>query len=147
MIASLAKELDALTVAVVTKPFAFEGPRRMRMAEEGLRGLASCVDTVITIPNERLLALVPRGTSFFEAFKVADDMLRQAVQGISDIIITTGPDQPRFLRYQGHHGGHGLRHDGHGHRPGARTPPWKPRGRPSVARCWRTRASPGSRAS
>jgi len=90
VIASLAKELDALTVAVVTKPFAFEGPRRMRMAEEGRRGLVSCVDAVITIPNERLLALVPRGASFFDAFKLADDMLRQAVQGISDIINTTG---------------------------------------------------------
>src|SRR5664280_1253857 len=90
VIASLAKELDALTVAVVTKPFAFEGPRRMRMAEEGRRGLVSCVDAVITIPNERLLALVPRGASFFDAFKLADDMLRQAVVGISDIINTTG---------------------------------------------------------
>src|ERR1700730_15799253 len=90
VIASLSKELDALTVAVVTKPFAFEGPRRMKMAEDGLRKLASTVDTVITIPNDRLLALVPRGTSFFEAFKVADDLLRQAVQGITDIIITPG---------------------------------------------------------
>jgi len=90
VIAALAKELDALTVAVVTKPFGFEGLRRMRMAEEGLGRLASTVDTVIAIPNDRLLALVPRGTSFFEAFKVADDLLRQAVQGISDIIITPG---------------------------------------------------------
>jgi len=90
VIASLAKELDALTVAVVTKPFGFEGSRRMRMAEDGLGRLASTVDTVITIPNERLLALVPKGTSFFEAFKVADDLLRQAVQGISDIIVTPG---------------------------------------------------------
>ena len=90
VIASLSKELDALTVAVVTKPFAFEGPRRMRLAEEGLARLASTVDTVIAIPNDRLLALVPRGTSFFEAFKVADDLLRQAVQGISDIIVTPG---------------------------------------------------------
>ncbi len=90
VIASLSKELDALTVAVVTKPFGFEGPRRMRLAEEGLGRLASTVDTVIAIPNDRLLALVPRGTSFFEAFKVADDLLRQAVQGISDIIITPG---------------------------------------------------------
>ena len=90
VVASLAKELDALTVAVVTKPFAFEGPRRTRMAEEGRRGLVSCVDTVITIPNEQLLALAPRGSSFFDAFKLADDMLRQAVQGISDIINTTG---------------------------------------------------------
>src|SRR4051794_39337451 len=90
VIASLAKELDALTVAVVTKPFGFEGPRRMRLAEEGLGRLAGTVDTVIAIPNDRLLNLVPRGTSFFESFKVADDLLRQAVQGISDIIITPG---------------------------------------------------------
>lgn len=90
VIATLAKELDALTIAVVTKPFGFEGPRRMRMAEDGLHKLASTVDTVITIPNDRLLSLVPRGTGFFQAFKVADDLLRQAVQGISDIINTTG---------------------------------------------------------
>jgi cell division protein FtsZ len=90
VVASLAKELDALTVAVVTKPFGFEGPRRMKIAEEGLKRVASTVDTVITIPNDRLLTLVPRGTSFFEAFKVADDLLRQAVQGITDIIITPG---------------------------------------------------------
>jgi cell division protein FtsZ len=90
VIASLAKELDALTVAVVTKPFGFEGTRRMRMAEEGLARLAGTVDTVIAIPNDRLLKLVPKGTSFFESFKVADDLLRQAVQGISDIIITPG---------------------------------------------------------
>jgi cell division protein FtsZ len=90
VIANLSKELGALTVAVVTKPFGFEGPRRMRLAEDGLAKLASVVDTVIAIPNDRLLSLVPRGTSFFEAFKVADDLLRQAVQGISDIIITPG---------------------------------------------------------
>ena len=90
VIAALAKELDALTVAVVTRPFRFEGPRRMRMAEECLEKLASSVDTVIAIPNERLLSLVPRGTSFFEAFKIADDLLFQAVQDISDIINTTG---------------------------------------------------------
>jgi cell division protein FtsZ len=90
VIANLSKELGALTVAVVTKPFGFEGPRRMRMAEEGLARLASMVDTVIAIPNDRLLSLVPKGASFFEAFKVADDLLRQAVQGISDIIVTPG---------------------------------------------------------
>ncbi len=90
VIASLAKELDALTVSVVTKPFGFEGPRRMRIADDGMRKLASTVDTVISIPNDRLLTLVPRGTSFFEAFKVADDLLRQAVQGITDIIVTPG---------------------------------------------------------
>jgi cell division protein FtsZ len=90
VVASLAKELDALTIAVVTKPFSFEGPRRMKLAEEGLSKLAASVDTVIAIPNDRLLSLVPRGASFFEAFKVADDLLRQAVQGISDIINSTG---------------------------------------------------------
>ena len=90
VVASLAKELGALTVAVVTKPFGFEGARRMRLADQGLALLASAVDTVIAIPNDRLLALVPRGTSFFESFKVADDLLRQAVQGISDIITTPG---------------------------------------------------------
>ena len=90
VLASLAKELGALTVAVVTKPFAFEGPKRRKQADQGLAELASVVDTVITIPNDQLLDLVPKGTSFFEAFRVADDVLRQAVQGISDIITTPG---------------------------------------------------------
>src|SRR5229473_1907079 len=90
VVASLAKELDALTVAVVTKPFTFEGARRMRQADKSLAELAGTVDTVIAIPNDRLLELVPRGTSFFEAFRLADDILRQAVQGISDIITTPG---------------------------------------------------------
>ncbi len=90
VLASLAKELNALTVAVVTRPFAFEGSRRMKAAERGLADLAATVDTVITIPNDRLLELAPKGTSFFQAFKMADDVLRQAVQGISDIITTPG---------------------------------------------------------
>jgi cell division protein FtsZ len=90
VVASLAKELDALTVAVVTKPFMFEGARRMRQADRSLGELAGTVDTVIAIPNDRLLELVPRGTSFFEAFRLADDILMQAVQGISDIITTPG---------------------------------------------------------
>jgi cell division protein FtsZ len=90
VVASLAKELNALTVAVVTKPFAFEGPRRMKAADKGLAELGGTVDTVITVPNERLLQLVPKGTSFFEAFRQADDILRQAVQGISDVITTPG---------------------------------------------------------
>ena len=90
VVASLAKELDALTVAVVTKPFTFEGPKRMRLAEQSMEELAEVVDTLITIPNDRLLAIVPRGTSIKQAFRVADDILRQAVQGISDIIRTPG---------------------------------------------------------
>ena len=90
VVASLATELGALTVAVVTKPFSFEGKRRMMQAEHALSELVSCVDTVIVIPNERLLETVERGTSFFEAFRIADDILRQAVQGISDIITVPG---------------------------------------------------------
>lgn len=90
VVATLAKGLGALTVAVVTKPFSFEGPQRKRMAEEGLAALASTVDTVIPIPNDRLLELLPRGTTFVEAFRTADDVLRQGVQGISDIITTPG---------------------------------------------------------
>ena len=90
VVAALAKELNALTVAVVTKPFGFEGPRRMKQAERGLADIGGTVDTVIAVPNDRLLDLVPKGTSFFEAFRIADDILRQAVQGISDIITTPG---------------------------------------------------------
>ena len=90
VVASLASELGALTVAVVTKPFAFEGKRRMLQAEHALSELVGCVDTVIVIPNERLMETVERGTSFFEAFRIADDILRQAVQGISDIITIPG---------------------------------------------------------
>jgi cell division protein FtsZ len=90
IVAGLAKELGALTVAVVTKPFAFEGPRRMKQAELGLAELHATVDCVISIPNDRLIDLVPPGTSFFEAFRLADDVLRQGVQGISDIITTPG---------------------------------------------------------
>ena len=90
IVASLARELGALTVAVVTKPFAFEGKRRMIQAEQGLAELSQAVDTVICIPNERLMQYVDKGTSFFEAFRIADDILRQGVQGISDIITITG---------------------------------------------------------
>src|ERR1022692_4611097 len=90
VVANLASELGALTVAVVTKPFAFEGKRRMEQAEQALAELIGCVDTVIVIPNERLMECVEPGTSFFEAFRIADDILRQAVQGISDIITIPG---------------------------------------------------------
>ncbi len=89
VIASLATEMGALTVAVVTKPFSFEGKRRLAQAEQGLRHLAEAVDTVITIPNDRLL-LVAQNAPFMESFRIADDILRQAVQGISDIITIPG---------------------------------------------------------
>ncbi|HUP47873.1 MAG TPA: cell division protein FtsZ [Thermoanaerobaculia bacterium] len=90
IIASLAAELGSLTVAVVTKPFNFEGKRRRVQAEQGIRALRDTVDTLITIPNERLLNFVERATSLGEAFKIADDILRQAVQGISDLITVPG---------------------------------------------------------
>ena len=90
VIASLASELGALTIAVVTKPFKFEGRKRQTQAERGLEELRECVDTVITIPNERLLATIARTTSLTEAFTSADDVLRQAIQGISDLILVPG---------------------------------------------------------
>ncbi len=88
--ASLAAEIGALTVAVVTKPFGFEGRRRMTFADRGVEELRNSVDTLITIPNERLLSFVDRGTPLTEAFLIADDVLRQAVQGISDLITVPG---------------------------------------------------------
>jgi cell division protein FtsZ len=90
VIASLAMELKALTVAVVTKPFHFEGRHRMIQAEQGLEELRVCADTVITIPNERLLHVVNQSVSLADAFKVADDVLRQGVQGISNLITVPG---------------------------------------------------------
>jgi cell division protein FtsZ len=90
IVAATAKEMGILTVAVVTKPFAFEGRRRSQQAEAGLTELRSVVDTLITIPNQRLLAVVDRGTPLVEAFKVADTVLLQAVQGISDLILVPG---------------------------------------------------------
>jgi cell division protein FtsZ len=90
VIASLASELGALTIGVVTKPFKFEGKKRAQHAEAGLDALRDCVDTIITIPNERLLAVVDRRTTMTEAFGLADDVLRQAIQGISDLILVPG---------------------------------------------------------
>jgi len=90
VIASLASELGALTIAVVTKPFKFEGRKRLLQAERGLEALRECVDTIITIPNERLLSIIDRTTSLTDAFATADDVLRQAIQGISDLILVPG---------------------------------------------------------
>jgi len=90
VIASLATELGALTIAVVTRPFKFEGKKRQRQAETGLDALREAVDTVITIPNERLLSVIDRSTSMLDAFVTADDVLRQAIQGISDLILVPG---------------------------------------------------------
>ena len=88
IIANIAKELGALTIAVVTKPFVFEGKRRMDNAEKGIKELKGVVDTLVVIPNDKLLKIVPKGTPIIEAFRTADDVLRQGIQGISDLIVT-----------------------------------------------------------
>ncbi len=90
VVAGIAQELGILTVAVVSKPFTYEGNRRMSHAEDGLRELKKHVDTLLVIPNQRLLQIVDKSTSMLEAFKVADDVLLQAIKGIADVITTTG---------------------------------------------------------
>jgi cell division protein FtsZ len=90
VIAQIAKELGILTVGVVTKPFLFEGRKRMQQAEHGVENLKAVVDTLVTIPNDRLLHIADKKTSMLEAFRIADDVLRQGVQGISDLIAVPG---------------------------------------------------------
>ncbi len=90
VVAECAKEIGALTVGVVTKPFSFEGKRRMNQAENGITNLKEKVDTLITIPNDRLLQVIDRRTSMLDAFRIADDVLRQGVQGISNLIVVPG---------------------------------------------------------
>ncbi|HOV66287.1 MAG TPA: cell division protein FtsZ, partial [Bacillota bacterium] len=90
VIAQVAREVGALTVGVVTKPFSFEGRRRMNVALQGIERLKDSVDTLIVIPNDRLLQVVPRDASILDAFKVADDVLRHGVQGISDLVCVPG---------------------------------------------------------
>ena len=90
LIGEMAREMGALTIAIVTKPFLFEGKKRMRQAEEGLAQLKAAVDTVIVVPNERLLSVVGRGTTFKDALKKADEVLLNATRGISDLIRVTG---------------------------------------------------------
>src|SRR3954468_13818879 len=90
VVARIAQELGALTVGIVTKPFGFEGSRRLQAAESGIQALADEVDTLIVVPNNRLLSVLDKQTSMVEAFRVADDVLRQGVQGISDLITLPG---------------------------------------------------------
>lgn len=90
IVAEVSKEMGILTVAVVSKPFPFEGKRRMMQADSGVEELRQCVDTLIVIPNEKLLQVVEKQTSFVEAFRMSDDVLKQGVQGISDLITTPG---------------------------------------------------------
>ena len=89
VVASIAKEMGILTIAVVTKPFRFEGRKRMDNAELGIKNLQNNVDTLVIIPNDKLLSIVPKNTPILEAFKTADDVLRQGIQGISDLIVTS----------------------------------------------------------
>ena len=86
IVAEIARDLGCLTIGVVTKPFAFEGKQRMKNAEAGILDLMARVDTLVVIPNDRLLQVVTKGTTMMEAFKIADDVLRQGIQGISDLI-------------------------------------------------------------
>jgi cell division protein FtsZ len=137
VIASLASELGALTIAVVTKPFKFEGKKRLTQAERGLEELRECVDTVITIPNERLLATIARNTSVNDAFASADDVLRQAIQGISDLILVPGLINLDFADVKTIMAGMGLAIMGTG-RPRGRTARWTPPAPRSRARCSRT---------
>ena len=90
MVAEIARDMGALTIGVVTKPFSFEGRKRERQANQGLAELRRCVDTMIVVPNDRLMAVVPKGTSFRNALKKADEVLLNATQGISDLIRVTG---------------------------------------------------------
>lgn len=89
VVASIAKEMGILTIAVVTKPFRFEGKKRMENAENGIKELKNVVDTLVVIPNDKLLTIVPKNTPIIDAFKTADDVLRQGIQGISDLIVTS----------------------------------------------------------
>jgi cell division protein FtsZ len=90
VVARIAREVGALTVGIVTKPFGFEGSRRRAQADDGVEALANEVDTLIVVPNDRLLSVLDRGTSMVDAFRVADDVLRQGVQGISDLVTLPG---------------------------------------------------------
>ena len=118
VVAQIARELGALTVGIVTRPFQFEGSRRRDQAEAGIAALAEEVDTLIVVPNNRLLSVLDRNTSMVEAFRVADDVLRQGVQGISDLVTLPGSDQPRLRRRPDDHVGRRQRaaRDRHGHR-------------------------------
>lgn len=90
IVARISKDLGALTVGVVTKPFSFEGHKRMRQAEEGIKLLKECVDTLIVIPNDRLLQIVEENTSVLDAFKIADEILLHGIQGITEIVVEPG---------------------------------------------------------
>ena len=147
VIAEIAKnEIGALTVGVVTRPFAFEGSQRARQAQEGIDRLREMVDTLIVIPNEKLLAIVERRTSILDAFREADNVLRQGVQGITDLITIPGLINLDFADVRAIMADAGSR--AHGHRLGGRREraPRRPPRRRSPRRCSRSpsRAPPAS---
>ena len=141
VVAKLARDVGALTVAAVTKPFVFEGARRAAQAEEGIAALGAEVDTMIVVPNERLLQILERKTAITDAFRVADDVLRQAVQGISDLVMLPGLINLDFadVRTTMIESGDAILGIGMGSASTARC--WRPR-RPSPRRC----STPMSRA-
>lgn len=118
VVAEIAKSMGILTVGVVTKPFPFEGRRRMKHAEMGIENLKQSVDTLVTIPNERLLSMVDKKTTLLDAFKLADDVLRQGVQGISDLITIPGVVNLDFADVRAVMLDKGLAHMGVGHGTG-----------------------------
>ena len=120
MIAGLTREKEILTIAVVTKPFNFEGRRRMENAEKGLKALREVVDSLVIIPNEKLFKLVPKGTSIVETFRYADDVLRQGVQGISNLIIENSLINLDFADVRTTMKNRGLAHMGIGRAKGER---------------------------
>ena len=118
VIAQIAKELGILTVGIVTKPFQFENPKRMENAEKGIAELRKYVDTIVIIPNERLLTILPEKTTLVEAFRYADDVLRQGIQGISDLIVFPGMINLDFADIETVMKNRGLAHMGIGHGKG-----------------------------
>ena len=118
IVAGLAKEMGILTIGVVTKPFTFEGKKRLAQAERGIEALKSKVDTLIVIPNDKLLQIIDRKTSMAEAFLMADDVLRQGVQGISDLITVTGTVNLDFADVKTIMLNTGMAHMGTGHASG-----------------------------
>lgn len=118
VVAQLAKEMGILTIAVVTKPFGFEGKRRMENADRGIENLRKYVDTLVIIPNDKLLKLVPKGTPIVEAFRYADDVLRQGIQGISDLIVQPNMINLDFADVRSVMKNRGLAHMGIGHAKG-----------------------------
>ena len=140
IIASIAREMGILTIAVVTKPFEFEGKTRAANAEQGIKNLSKCVDTLVVIPNDRLLSIAPKGTSIVDAFKYADEVLRQGIQGISDLIATPSLINLDFADVRTVMKNRGMAHMGIGEGKGERE--MKLRFvKPLQVRCWKLQST------